>query len=38
MIIIITYLTGRIKKSRGAMFISLAKDYTKENNMDLNFI
>jgi predicted transcriptional regulator len=32
-----TYLTGRIKKSRGAMFISLAKDYAKENNIDLNF-
>jgi hypothetical protein len=32
-----TYLTGRIKKSRGAMFISLAKDYARENNIDLNF-
>ncbi|MCL4415758.1 MAG: helix-turn-helix domain-containing protein [Actinobacteria bacterium] len=33
-----TYLTGRIKKSRGAMFISLAKDYARENNINLNFI
>jgi len=32
-----TYLTGRIKKSRGAMFISLAKDYARENNINLNF-
>ncbi len=32
-----TYLTGRIKKSRGAMFISLTRDYAKENNIDLNF-
>jgi len=32
-----TYLTGRIKKSRGAMFISLAKDYARENNIDLSF-
>ncbi|MHB1347715.1 MAG: replication initiator protein A [Candidatus Humimicrobiaceae bacterium] len=32
-----TYLTGRIKKSRGAMFISLAKEYTRENNINLNF-
>ena len=32
-----TYLTGRIKKSRGAMFISLAKDYAKKNNINLNF-
>jgi len=26
-----TYLTGRIEKNRGAMFISLAKDYTPKN-------
>ncbi|MCL6087523.1 MAG: hypothetical protein M1475_03850 [Actinobacteria bacterium] len=32
-----TYLTGRIKKSRGAMFISLAKDYDRENDINLNF-
>lgn len=32
-----TYLTGRIKKSRGAMFISLAKDYARKNNISLNF-
>jgi hypothetical protein len=32
-----TYLTGRIKKSRGAMFITLAKDYARENNINLNF-
>ncbi|MBM3708229.1 MAG: hypothetical protein FJW69_07850 [Actinobacteria bacterium] len=32
-----TYLTGRIKKSRGAMFISLAKDYARENDINLNF-
>jgi len=32
-----TYLTGRIKKSRGAMFISLAKDYARKNNINLNF-
>jgi hypothetical protein len=32
-----TYLTGRIRKSRGAMFISLAKDYARENNINLNF-
>ena len=32
-----TYLTGRIKKSRGAMFISLAKDYAEKNNINLNF-
>jgi len=32
-----TYLTGRIKKSRGAMFISLAKDYARENEINLNF-
>jgi len=32
-----TYLTGKIKKSRGAMFISLAKDYAAKNNINLNF-
>ncbi|MCJ7517032.1 MAG: replication initiator protein A [Methanomassiliicoccales archaeon] len=32
-----TYLTGKIKKSRGAMFISLAKVYTAKNNINLNF-
>ena len=32
-----TFLTGRIKKSRGAMFISLAKDYARKNNITLNF-
>jgi len=31
------YLTGRIKKSRGAMFISLAKSYSVKNNINLNF-
>jgi len=32
-----TYLTGRIRKSRGAMFISLAKSYSVKNNINLNF-
>jgi hypothetical protein len=32
-----TYLTGRIKKNRGAMFISLARDYARKNNINLNF-
>jgi hypothetical protein len=32
-----TYLTGKIKKSKGAMFISLAKDYAGKNNINLNF-
>jgi DNA-binding MarR family transcriptional regulator len=32
-----TYLNGRIRKSRGAMFISLARDYARENNINLNF-
>jgi len=32
-----TYLTGKIKKSRGAMFISLARAYTGKNNINLNF-
>ena len=32
-----THLTGKIKKSMGAMFISLAKAYAKKNNINLNF-
>ena len=32
-----TRLTGKIKKNKGAMFISLAKEYAKKNNIDLNF-
>ncbi|MBA7510852.1 hypothetical protein ES705_02841 [subsurface metagenome] len=32
-----TYLSGKIKKSRGAMFISLAKAYAGKNNINLNF-
>ncbi|MQY75048.1 MAG: hypothetical protein GH148_05930 [Clostridia bacterium] len=32
-----THLTGKIKKSRGAMFISLAKVYAVKNNINLNF-
>jgi len=28
-----TYLTGRIKKSRGAMFIAPAKDYAGKNKL-----
>jgi len=32
-----TYLTGRIKKNRGAMFVSLAKAYAIKNNINLNF-
>ena len=32
-----THLTGKIKKSKGAMFISLAKAYAKKNNINLNF-
>ena len=32
-----THLTGKIKKSKGAMFISLAKAYAGKNNIDLNF-
>ena len=32
-----TYLTGKIKKSRGAMFISLVKAYAVKNNISLNF-
>jgi len=32
-----THLTGQIKNNKGAMFISLAKAYTKKNNINLNF-
>ena len=32
-----THLTGKIKKSRGAMFVSLAKAYAGKNNINLNF-
>jgi len=32
-----TYLTGKIKKNRGAMFVSLAKAYAIKNNINLNF-
>jgi len=32
-----TYLTRKIKKNRGAMFISLAKAYAGKNNINLNF-
>jgi len=32
-----THLTGKIKKNRGAMFVSLAKDYAGKNNINLNF-
>lgn len=32
-----THLTGKIKKNRGAMFISLAKTYAGKNNINLNF-
>ena len=32
-----TYLTGRIKNNRGAMFVSLAKAYAGKNNINLNF-
>lgn len=32
-----THLTGKIKKSRGAMFISLSKAYAGKNNINLNF-
>ena len=31
------YLIGKIKKSRGAMFVSLAKAYAEKNNINLNF-
>ena len=32
-----THLTGKIKKNRGTMFISLAKAYAGKNNINLNF-
>ena len=32
-----THLTGKIKKNKGAMFVSLAKAYAGKNNIDLNF-
>jgi len=32
-----TYLTGKIKKNKGAMFVSLAKVYAIRNNINLNF-
>jgi len=32
-----THLTGRIKRNKGAMFISLAKAYARKNIIDLNF-
>jgi hypothetical protein len=32
-----TYLTGKIKKSRGAMFVSLAKAYAGKNKINLSF-
>ena len=32
-----THLTGKIKKNKGAMFISIAKAYAKKNNINLNF-
>ena len=32
-----THLTGKIRKNRGAMFISLAKAYAIKNNINLNF-
>ena len=32
-----TYLTGKIKKNRGAMFISLARAYAVKNGINLNF-
>ncbi len=32
-----THLTGKIKRNKGAMFISLAKAYAKKNNIELNF-
>ena len=32
-----SYFMGRIKKNKGAMFISLAKAYAVKNNINLNF-
>ena len=31
------HLTGKIKRNKGAMFISLTKGYAGKNNIDLNF-
>jgi len=30
------HLTGKIKKNRGAMFVSLAKAYAGKNSINLN--
>jgi len=32
-----THLTGKIKRNKGAMFISIAKAYAKKNSINLNF-
>jgi len=32
-----THLTGKIKKNKGAMFVSLARAYAGKNNINLNF-
>ena len=32
-----THLTGKIKRNKGAMFISLARAYAKKNSINLNF-
>ena len=32
-----THLTGKIKKNKGALFVSLAKAYANKNNINLNF-
>ena len=32
-----THLTGKIKRNKGAMFVSLAKAYANKNNINLNF-
>jgi len=32
-----THLTGKIKKNKGAMFVSLTRAYAGKNNIDLNF-
>ena len=29
--------SGKIKRNKGAMFVSLAKAYAKKNNINLNF-
>jgi len=31
-----TYLTGKIKKSRGAMFVSITKAYAVKDNINLS--